>query len=379
MRKTFADFYGQPKDVKEVWADAYFSFDSSFLLELFDLSAKTRDECIKLLSSIPREKRFLTFQAAREYHSGVRGVIQKHKNRKAEVDKITGGVTLPGFSSLSKNESFFSADPDEVFGAHAAILKEPIEQWKKSITATVANLVKQYENDCQVTKKDIADAFDGCVAEPFDDDWLLEKHAIAVVRADSRIPPGYADKESGNKGLNPYGDVLMWFELLEETERRKKPLIFVTKDSKGDWFAKDENKRILHPRPELATEMQRVAKQRFILYEFHDFLTTAPSYLGKGVAISESGLKEIAEAEIVSRARKQRWRELMQESKELEEEVRKLDARIASYENSATLWTESANDAHQFRLKRRASLHKRIDEITEEQLEMFNQEVGFDD
>ncbi|KAB7681373.1 hypothetical protein GBN23_06130 [Plesiomonas shigelloides] len=49
-----------------------------------------------------------------------------------------------------------------------------------------------------------------------------------------RIPPGFKD---GNKDENCFGDLIIWFEILEKSRRNKKfkQVLFVSRDEKSDW------------------------------------------------------------------------------------------------------------------------------------------------
>lgn len=66
------------------------------------------------------------------------------------------------------------------------------------------------------------------------------------------IPPGYDDKGKPDGG---YGDLLIWYTIIEIAKKRGKDIIFVTGEEKNDWFYISES-QILYPRFELVCEFK---------------------------------------------------------------------------------------------------------------------------
>jgi len=102
---------------------------------------------------------------------------------------------------------------------------------------------------------------------------LHEVYLRAEQRIQLSVPPGYEDAGK-KKNFHRYGDVLIWFQLLDYGKVHKKPIMFVTSDAKTDWWLERSGKTI-GPRPELAQEMHTVAGVAFHMYSPDRFLEYA--------------------------------------------------------------------------------------------------------
>lgn len=62
---------------------------------------------------------------------------------------------------------------------------------------------------------------------------LLAISKEGEMRYNSKIPPGYMDKDK--IGFQRYGDLFVWKQLLEYAQQHHRPFIFVSNDTKEDW------------------------------------------------------------------------------------------------------------------------------------------------
>src|SRR5215212_4789158 len=90
-RQFWAYYLPSPKQIEELWASAFFTFDTSVLLDLYQYSPEARGEFFGILTGIP-ERIWLSNQAALEYHRGRVGVISDQQTRVGNVIQALNGV-----------------------------------------------------------------------------------------------------------------------------------------------------------------------------------------------------------------------------------------------------------------------------------------------
>jgi hypothetical protein len=71
-----------------------------------------------------------------------------------------------------------------------------------------------------------------------------------------------------------YGDLVIWFQIIDFAKEMKRPIILVTSERKEDWWHK-VNGQIAYPRSELIGEMREKADVPFYMYRRVEFLEEA--------------------------------------------------------------------------------------------------------
>lgn len=162
-------------------------------------------------------------------------------------------------------------------------LRELIDKYK----GAVANLVKEVEawtwNDpVSLMYRDVISS--SVVVDPeFDEHKLKERWHQCV---EHKLPPGYKD---ASKEMNSDGDLRIWMTILEIAETRKKHAVFVSGDSKADWWHRSDSSP-LYPRFELVDEYRRKSDgYSFHIVQFSRFLELfgATTETVSEVAVSE--------------------------------------------------------------------------------------------
>ena len=128
--------------------------------------------------------------------------------------------------------------------------------------------------------------FDKKIGPAPDEKALEQLHEQAASRYEKKIPPGYSDLK-GKEIPRAYGDYIVWRQLMEIATKEKKNLIFVTDDSKEDWWAELSGKDI-GPRHELLEEFHRETGQRGWLFSSKSFL----------IATNKAGSAKVADSVI---------------------------------------------------------------------------------
>jgi PIN like domain len=277
VRDQFPEFYQPtPRQFTALWRDAIIAIDANVLLDIFRYSTETTKQLFSVLEDLG-ERIWIPHQAAFEYQKNRHAVgveaIAAYDDAIKQLDAVVESLK----SALKKN-----AQSDEMLAGVT-----------KAFTTTKQKLDDARERHSKLVPleklhDDITKLLDGKIGPAFAQQELAARIALAEARTKDKVPPGY--KDSGKKTRDKYGDILIWFQILEHAKAAKKPIILVTGDAKEDWWWIQQGKT-LGPRPELRREIFDVAAVDFYIYSPERFLENARRHLGANVtnaAISEA-------------------------------------------------------------------------------------------
>lgn len=287
MKNKFKGYYKpQADDFKKIWDDCIFVFDTNVLFDFYRYSDDTVGVLFSIFEKL-KDKIWIPHWVGLEYHRGLEERI------KEQVDKYTS--TLRDLSNFSdkirtqREHPFLSLELQE----KAQIF---YEEYNKELSNQKLKL-KELITDNPVKEK-VALLIGENVGEPLSNEEELDIIRIGDERLAKNIPPGYIDYKEKSKrpGLDKYGDYIIWHQILKEAAKNDKSFIFVTFDTKDDWYKliKFSNSKVLvGPRPELVEEFMQISKQNIWLYPTPDFIDFAISHLG--IDIEESKLEKVME------------------------------------------------------------------------------------
>lgn len=272
MRDLFPGHYNPTeKQFKKLWREAIFVFDANILLNIYRYSEKTREEFFQILSGL-EGRVWLPHQVALEFQENRLDVLS---NRRRDYEKIKTelkNTVLKARKAASdiidgeRKSSPLRVDLEKAFDM--LDLNSSIEEGVAFLDKQIAALPELRGKDALRDKVDAL--FDGLIGMP--DENVEAKYKEAKRRCEAKIPPGYKDhkKEESRR----YNDAVAWLQTLEFAKEKQKSIVFVTDDTKEDWFLSKEGQTI-GPRPELVQEMLVEAKVSFYLY-------TGPSFIEWG-------------------------------------------------------------------------------------------------
>ncbi len=275
IRFTEAEF-------KDLWQTAHFSFDTNVLLNAYRLNKAAADAFLGVLKNL-KGRVWLTYQVADEFFRHYDKEVQAQFATYQHVGEYLDGLAT-GFAGK--------------FSRHPHI---PMEQFKTRLSTLATELkvelekVKKEHKDPTYndpTLQLFIDLFDGNVRAKPTEDELNKWREDADARYAKEIPPGFADAKK--KDDRKYGDAILWFQLLEYATKEKKPLIFVTDDSKDDWLLR-VGQKTLGPLPALIQEMFEQSGVLFYTYPMSRFVEEATKVSGK--TATEAVIKEIETVE----------------------------------------------------------------------------------
>lgn len=285
MKKTFpGHFPPSTRTLNRLWANCTFVVDANILLNLYRYSDDTRKEFLHVLRAV-HDRVWIPHRAAAEYFSNRLGVI--HQQERAYRDALDKVAKLKEILGESNRHPFVE---DKVLKkAHAAFadLTTDLETGKS---------IHEKRLTSDSIRDDIAKIFSGNVGTPYSDERLAEIAVEGEDRYSKRVPPGYKDNAKSDNDERPadpnrvYGDLLVWFQLIDFSKANKADVIFITDDRKEDWWESKAGKTV-GPRPELAHEFNAETNKLLHMYQADQFLNLASSKLSQDV--DEDAITEV--------------------------------------------------------------------------------------
>lgn len=283
MRSVFpAYFRPSADDYSALWRDGVFSLDANVLLNLYRYSSEARQELENALNGVSGQL-FITHQAAKEF---LKNRITVTAGQAEEYTKATRSIGELKATIANKKKHPFLDD-----GELPPFLKI-MDEVTKQLEAQKEKLLKR------LTEDEILDFvetnFDDRTGPPFTPEELQTLAADGEKRYENDIPPGYKDgkKDQSEDPYRKFGDLIVWKQLIQESKRQGKPLIFITDDQKEDWW-QEQSGRTIGPRPELREEFLKEAGQDFWMYTVDRFI--AESAKARNTVVSEQVIAEIIE------------------------------------------------------------------------------------
>ncbi|MEW6358760.1 MAG: PIN-like domain-containing protein [Planctomycetota bacterium] len=301
MKNIFPGHYRPTENkFRQLWDSCIFALDANVLLNLYRYSPTTRKEFLSIFGGIS-DRVWIPHQAALEYQENRLPVIRQQADAYDQMKK-----------QLVKNEDDLkkllksSLQP----GRHPDVAVEPV---LKAVRDVFGRLEEQLEKNKKeqldlLDSDDIRQAIDrlveGRVGPAYSPERMGEIAKEGKIRYDRGIPPGYLDTEKG--GVEQYGDLVMWFQLLDKARESNKSIILVNDEKKEDWWqvVKDQT---IGPQPKLIEEMRREAEVSFYMYRADRFMQSMTDYLKRTVtsdAINEiRDIRKLDEKDTRSRKR----------------------------------------------------------------------------
>ncbi|QCT97383.1 hypothetical protein FEV13_11020 [Stutzerimonas degradans] len=268
MKDKFPGHFFNPTIDPNLWDRCIFVFDTNILLNLYRYSDETRALFLKTLRLL-QERIWIPYRVADEYLENRLNVIYEQQE---EYEKAIADINkLKGKLENSRQHPFVSA---KTMGDVGDSLEKAIQELgqNKSVHSSRIN--------SDEIKQELADIFENRVGNALDDAELENIIQEGIARYEQKIPPGYSDikKQGGDSSLpsrcRPYGDLIIWKEIIAKAKQADAPIIFVTDDGKEDWWLRFKG-RTIGPRPELIKEFQGEVSQLFHMYLPERFLSLA--------------------------------------------------------------------------------------------------------
>lgn len=281
MRDQFQHFYAPDEDdIATAIKTGLVAPDTNVVLHLYRFQAEARDELFGALEKLDN-RLWIPHQVGLEFHRNRLGVMAEQEGyfaqTRSEIDKVIEAL----YGKVRAFGRRIGMDPDRIENIADGIDMLHTNLCDEIAKAEEANEVRLDGHASDLILPRIHALFEGRVGSPMEPQELEEARAEAERRIKDRIPPGYKD----NDKADPSGDYLVFRQLMNEAKERKLPVVFITDDTKPDWYEEYKG-RTIGARRELREEMARGAGVPLFIMTTRTFLLRAKDDLNAKVSPS---------------------------------------------------------------------------------------------
>jgi PIN like domain len=322
MRKTFPGYYRPSQsEFRKLWDKCIFVLDANVLLNVYRYSEETRNELLDILRKI-ESRLWVPHQAALEYQRNRLEVISAQREAYQQIEHLLEDTHKKLDTQLKGYKRHPLIDTGRILKAINAVFEEQAEELKK---------VKEKHPDLlqdDDVRESLTRLVDGRVGQPYPEERLKQIFKEGEDRYAKSKPPGYKDLKSKD-GERVFGDLVLWFQVIDKAASDHLPIIIVTDDVKEDWWWRHEGK-IVGPNPELVAEIRDKAKVDFYMYVSDQFMEYARDYLKQQV--DQGAIDEIREVRKLDEQRRANYERMFVEVEErthaFHQELAMLDVEI---------------------------------------------------
>lgn len=292
MKNAFKQYHQfTEEEFKQLWANCLFVFDTNTLLNMYRYSRSTVNAYFEVLNSLKKKKQlWIPYQVGYEFYENRIDVISEYEE---SYDSV--------LSILDRAKK----DIEESYKNHPFLdLKEIKKKMDTGLRSVETEINKAKKNHPKWMEKDdvldeINSLFENNIGINYDEEKLAEIKKEGKDRYEKKLPPGYKDvKKPEDK---KYGDLILWYQIIDKAKESKKPIILISGDVKEDWWLEKNGKRIM-PLPQLKKEMLEKAGVDFHIYTADKFLEYYDSKTINKATISEvRKIRELEEQRMMMR------------------------------------------------------------------------------
>lgn len=309
MINIYSKYYLSEAKILNILKDGIVVFDTSALLDLYYYSNETRVEIFEKVFKYLKDRLWIPSQVYFEYLKNKEIVSQKPiATYESLIVRKVKGQDGGHIATIFEISEVFTKKILEINNQIKTLKEQTLDRKKHpylfaEVYVEYEKKIKEYEeatrNFVENTRK-FKELFSAEVDRRIDEiksdispDIIVEKiensfqigseysytrmNEIAregIYRYEQQIPPGYKD-EDNKVGLQKFGDLFAWMQILDYAHKQRKDFILVTNDLKNDWFEEDKET----PRFELLKEFNEKANKSIWLMSMKKFLWEINSLL----------------------------------------------------------------------------------------------------
>ena len=285
MKKSFPGYYRPSEaEFRKLWDKCLFVLDANVLLNLYRYSDETRKKLLDIMQQI-KPRLWVPHQAALEYQRNRLEVISAQREAYKQIGLLLEDTSKKLETQLRTYKRHPLISAERLYASISEVFSKQLEALKK-----VREKHPDLLNDDPV-REALTKLLDGRVGPPYADDRLKQIYKEGEERYAKAKPPGFKDAKT-KEGDRAFGDLVLWYQVIDKATSDKLPIIIVTDDIKEDWWWRHEGK-IVGPNPELVEEIRSKANVDFYMYVSDQFMEYAGQYLKQHV--DQQAINEIRE------------------------------------------------------------------------------------
>lgn len=277
-------------EIKNIFEHGRIVFDTNFLLNIYKVKQKTRDDIFKFMTE-HKKQLWIPYQICWEFYNHKESIIRQ----------MTEDAPISLKKSIDECVKKFTQDSQK-YNVHPIIeVKELTNLFEQSLKPILDKIEELKTKDYGYSVKDdtigakLKRLYKGKVGEDLSYEELIQLYQIGAIRYEKRIAPGFGDakqkKDADARRL--YGDLIAWSQTLNMAKSEQVDVIYVTDDSaKGDWFKIKESGKKREPIDCLLEEFYDVTGgKKVLIYTQEDFFRNAKKYYDE--TITDSSIRNI--------------------------------------------------------------------------------------
>ena len=262
MKKIFKEYHQFTKqEFQQLWKDCLFVLDTNTLLNMYRYSRATVNAYFDVLNELKKKKQlWIPYQVGYEFYENRINVISEYEKSYDEI-----------LSIIKKAKS----DIEDKYKDHPFLDLCEIKKMINNGLSGIVKKIKQAKNKHPkwLEKDEVLEKlnllFEGNIGNNYDEQKLKEIKGEGKERYEKKIPPGFKDDDKPED--KKYGDLILWYQIIDKAMKSKKPIVLISGDVKEDWWLEKSGKRLM-PLPQLKKEISDKAGVDFHIYTADKFL-----------------------------------------------------------------------------------------------------------
>lgn len=279
------------KDQKDIWENGIFCYDTNILLTPFRATGDLKDKLIDIIKK-RKDRTIIPYQIAKEFYSNVHSTIEEQNTQFQSLISLLASIKEHTNSELGKNGSKYNRHPSIQFKNISDEINNFLNQKILDIQEQEARF-KQEQREANLFEA-FTDVFKDCLGPQYEDSTIKEIEQEGKDRYKNKIPPGYKDSRKGDSenldSNNAFGDLIVWFQLIDIAKKTGKHIIFVSNDVKEDWILKVKGRK-KGVRPELRKEFYDKTNKHIHIVTIDKFIEFASKQRNENILTPDESIE----------------------------------------------------------------------------------------